>query len=578
MLVHNLTELSQLYLDGVLILEQGSELCRAISSSIPNLQVLSMSYCDLSGPLLESLGQLQSLSEIRLDGNNISEPVPGFFANFSNLTILSLQGCRLHGTLPKVIFHLPSLQYIDLSYNDQLDGSLPEFPRNGSLEYLCNFKGLIPKSIKNHTQLVSLSMSGNKLEGSIPSFSGAKNVVNIDLSHNGLTGKILIEISRLRKLEVLDFSNYYFNNPYGIGSLNLYMLVDNLTELSQLYLDGVLISEQGSELCRAISSSIPNLQVLSICPIVIFQALFSSPLVSFNLYPKLGWTGTISLSQFQYIDLSYNDQLDGSLPEFPRNGSLEYLYLTLTKFSGLLPKSIGNLKMLSTIHIHSCNFKGLIPKSIKNHTQLVSLSMSGNKLEGSIPSFSGAKNVVNIDLSHNGLTGTINFSHWRNLTKLSSLILSSNKLDGDVPASLFSLPLLYHIDLSSNLFSGPFPEILNVSSHLLNGPDLELDLSSNNLEGPLPMSIFSLRGLKALDLSSNNLSGSFPLDGLYQLRYLFELDLSHNNLFLSHDHTNFSYSSFSQQSTLSLVSLKLRTFPNFLRNQSNLQRLDISDN
>ncbi|KAM5555179.1 hypothetical protein ABKV19_023194 [Rosa sericea] len=348
-----------------------------------------MSWCDLSGPFLQSLAKLRSLSVIRLDENSISAPVPGFFANFSNLTVLSLTYCGLHGTFPKEIFQLPSLQSIDLSHNDQLDGSLPEFTRNGSLQYL-------------------------------------------------------------------------------------------------------------------------------------------------NL-----WS---------------------------------------TNFSGLLPNSIGNLKMLSIIAISDCKFTGPIPKSMANLTQLVSLSMPNNKLEGSIPSFSGAKNVVDIDLSNNSLTGTINSTHWRNLTKLSSLDLSSNKLDGNIPSSLFSLPLLDRLVLSNNQFSGPFPEISNVSSYLLNGPDLEIYLGSNNLEGPIPMSIFSLRRLWALDLSSNNFSGSFPLDGLHQLRNLSVLDLSHNNLFLTHDYTNFSYSSFSQLFELGLVSLKLRTFPNFLRNQSNLGILDLSNN
>ncbi|PRQ57877.1 putative leucine-rich repeat-containing, plant-type, leucine-rich repeat domain, L [Rosa chinensis] len=384
--VQNLTELRELYLDWVQISEQGREWCRAISDSLPNLRVLSMSACDLSGPVLQSLAKLRSLSVIRLDGNHISAPVPGFFANFSNLTVLSLGDCGLHGTFPKEIFQLPSLQSIGLLGNYQLDGSLPEFSRNGSLQHL-----------------------------------------------------------------------------------------------------------------------------------------------------DLGWTN----------------------------------------FSGLLPNSIGNLKMLSTIDIDYCNFTGPIPKSMTNLTQLVSLSMPDNKLEGSIPSFSGAKNVHTIELSNNRLTGTINSTHWRNLTKLSSLCLNSNKLDGNIPASLFSLP---RIDLSNNQFSGPFPEISNVSSSLLNAPGLAIYLGSNNLEGPIPMSIFSLRGLRALDLSSNNFSGSFPLDGLHQLRNLSALDLSHNNLFLSPDHTNFSYSSFSQLSTLRLVSLKLITFPNFLRNQSNLRILDLSDN
>lgn len=101
MLIHNLTQLRELYLDGVHISEQGSDWCRAVSSSLLNLSVLSMSSCDLSGPFHESLANLRSLSVIILDENNISALVPGFFANFSNLTILSLVYCGLQGTFPK---------------------------------------------------------------------------------------------------------------------------------------------------------------------------------------------------------------------------------------------------------------------------------------------------------------------------------------------------------------------------------------------------------------------------------------------------------------------------------------------
>ncbi|XP_061999294.1 receptor-like protein 7 [Rosa rugosa] len=420
MLVHNLTELRELYLDGVQISEQGSQWCQAISSSVPNLRVLSMSHCDLSGPLHESFANLRSLSVIRLGGNSIS--APGFFANFSNLTVLSLPICGLQGTFPKEIFQLPSLQSIDLSFNYQLDGSLPEFPRNGSLQYLdlsgtnfsgllpnsignlkmlssiniggCNFTGPMPKSMTNLTQLVSLSMSENKLEGSIPSFSGANNVNFIDLSNNGLTGTI--------------------NSTYW----------GNLTKLS-------------------------------------------------------------------FIDLRSN------------------------KLDGNIPASLFSLPLLDY------------------------LWMSENKFEGSIPSFSGAKNVNFIDLSYNGLTGTINSTHWGNLTKLSELNLRSNKLDGNIPASLFSLPLLRSLDLSSNQFSGPFPEISNVSSYLLNGPDLELylrnqsnlntlDLSENQINGKIPDWIWSLNNLILLNLSCNSLD-SLEVHSI-NLTNLGYLDLHSNQL------------------------------------------------
>lgn len=130
MLVQNLPKLTELYLDGVNISSQGTNWCQAISSSLQNLRVLSMSRCHLLGPIDQSLAKLSSLSVIRLDSNDIVAPVPGFLANFSNLTFLSLSFCGLRGTFPKEIFQVSTLQTIDLSDNRELQGSFPEFPQN----------------------------------------------------------------------------------------------------------------------------------------------------------------------------------------------------------------------------------------------------------------------------------------------------------------------------------------------------------------------------------------------------------------------------------------------------------------
>ena len=75
------------------------------------------------------------------------------------------------------------------------------------------------------------------------------------------------------------------------------------------------------------------------------------------------------------VDLSVNELLQGSLPEFHPNGSLQSLRLSVTKFSATLPDSIGNLKRLFEIDISECNFNGSIPNSIANLTQLVYFSM-----------------------------------------------------------------------------------------------------------------------------------------------------------------------------------------------------------
>jgi Leucine-rich repeat (LRR) protein len=250
------------------------------------------------------------------------------------------------------------------------------------------------------------------------------------------------------------------------------------------------------------------------------------------------------------------------------------LDISRTNFSGSLPDSIGSLKMLSTIEIGGCNLTGSIPKSMTNLTQLVSLSMSGNNFEGVVPSFNRAKNLKELVLYSNGLTGNISCIHFGNLTNLLHLDLGSNMLDGNILSCLLSLPMLQSLYLDGNQFTGQFPEISNFSSYFVKN----LYLSSNSLGGEIPISIFNLRSLESLSLSSNNFSGAFPLDGLQHLRNLSYLDFSCNCLFLSYDATNFSYSSFPQFRTLRLASLKLRTFPDFLRNQSNLEDLDLSDN
>ncbi|KAI9153357.1 hypothetical protein LWI28_010077 [Acer negundo] len=95
-LVKNLKQLRELYLDSVNITANGDEWCQVLSSSLPNLRVLSLSSCFLSGPIHSSLANLQSLSVIRLDQNNLSSPVSEFLADFPNLNSLRLSNCGLY--------------------------------------------------------------------------------------------------------------------------------------------------------------------------------------------------------------------------------------------------------------------------------------------------------------------------------------------------------------------------------------------------------------------------------------------------------------------------------------------------
>ncbi|KAL7169607.1 hypothetical protein ACSBR2_034612 [Camellia fascicularis] len=256
-LVRNLTKLTELYLDGTKISAQGDDWCQTISLSLPNLRVLSLSNCDLSGPLHPSLQTLRSLSVIQLSDNNLSGPIPEFIANFSNLTSLRLRNCQLFGTLPEKIIKVPTLQTLDLSDNGLLEGPLPEFPQKtsfqtlllgytnfsgklpnsiGNLEGLsililgsCNFTGPIPNSLVNLTQLGDLDLSFNMFTGPIPSFP--KNLSHIDLSRNDLSGRIpSTHFEGLRNLIDINLRHNSFkgNIPFSVYTL---ITADNRSSL-----------------------------------------------------------------------------------------------------------------------------------------------------------------------------------------------------------------------------------------------------------------------------------------------------------------------------------------------------------
>ncbi|KAL7234957.1 hypothetical protein ACSBR1_018432 [Camellia fascicularis] len=154
----------------------------------------SLSNCDLSGPIDSSL-RTTSLSEIHLDSNNLSVSVLEFFANFTNLTVLSLSSSNLEGQFPPKIFQVLMPQTLDLSNNKKLQGSLPKFLQNGSLQRIVlsdtNFSGRLPDSIGNLRNLSRIDLSDCNFAGPIPSsMANLGHLVYLDLSSNNFIGPI----------------------------------------------------------------------------------------------------------------------------------------------------------------------------------------------------------------------------------------------------------------------------------------------------------------------------------------------------------------------------------------------------
>lgn len=130
--------------------------------------------------------------------------------------------------------------------------------------------------------------------------------------------------------------------------------------------------------------------------------------------------------------------------------------------------------------------------------------------------------VRNIDLSHNGLNGTLSNTIC-DLGELTFLNLYGNNFSGSLPIEIGQLKKITILSLGGNSFSGLWPAEIDDLQELT-----FLDLAGNSFSGPLPAEISNLQKLTYLDLGYNNFSGLLPAE-IGQLQELISLDLARNN-------------------------------------------------
>ncbi|TQD94263.1 hypothetical protein C1H46_020077 [Malus baccata] len=544
MLFQNLTELIELYLDGVDISVEKTHWCQAISSSLPNLRVLSLSRTNLSGPIDQSLAKLKSLSVIQLGGfgNNISGPIPGFFSNFSNLTVLNLDGnnisapvprffanfsklttlslchCGLRGAVPKQIFQVPTLQTLDLSLNPELHGSLPEFPKNGSLQSLIlsetSFSGLLHDSIGNLNMLSTLDLSKCNFTGSIPkSIGNLTKLVDLDASSNLFNGPI----SSIHWENLFNLVHLHLDNNQLVGSIpsslfSLPLLPDLLPNLTSIDLshNSLLVLYKGS---NSSYSSFPQ---------IIDFSLASNKLRTFPVFLR-------NQTSLRSLDLSDN-QVQGQLPNWIwKFDSLEYVNVSCNSLVTLEAPFLNSTSHVSVLDLHSNQLKGpisivppyahyldysnnhfssSIPNSICNASDLLTLDLSNNTLSGEIPQCLAAMSTLRIlNVRKNNIAGTITIPE--KCDSLETLDLSQNQIRGQLPKSLARCRRLRFLNLEENQITDTFPCFLkNVSTLSV------LALRSNNFYGGIGCPVVKTNGtwpvLQIIDLAYNNFNGEVP--------------------------------------------------------------------
>ena len=495
---------------------------------------LRLPHIRLAGPISSRLGDLSELRELSLRSNSFNGSIPPSFSRLLRLRAVFLQNNALSGPLP-------------------------------------------PGFLSNLTELQILNLAGNSFSGNLPS-SLPPNLRYLDLSSNGFSGEVPVDLSLSPSLQLINLSSNNFQGtvPASIGLLS---------ELTHLWLDwnrleGTLpaglsncsslthLSLEGNSLRGILPSAIgeiPTLQVLSLShnnfsgsipSSIFYNQWVSSPpnlmvvQLGFNDFTDLESPGTeTSSSGLQTLDLK-NNKIAGEFPIWLTVlSALTVLDISGNNFHGPLPPGIGNLSALQELRLGNNKLNGVIPHEIRDCGSLQVLDLADNLFTGEIPeAVSELRRMKDLWLGGNLFSGKIP-SSLANLSVLETLSLKQNNLSGIIPAEMTRMMNLTFLDVSENQLSGEIPswignlrylQFLNFSSNVFSGRipvsirnlfDLvSIDLSKQKglLMGTLPDELFGLPNLKIVSLADNSFSGDVP-EGFSSLSNLRQLDLSFNS-------------------------------------------------
>ena len=481
---------------------------------------------------------------------------------------LDLQSNNLIGPIPSVISDLNSLKSLNLSFNPDLAGAIPQSISRLNLEaltlegtmlcaspdpafqrWLADFPMQdVSDCVDTRDSYYTLATLYNNTNG--PGWTNDTNwltdkpfntwygvttdvggeVTGLNLSENNLHGPIPLEISQLGRLQRLELwgNRLTGNIPPEIGqleNLNRLQLSNNslsgaippeigqLSELTQLYL-------HRNQLAGSIPPEIGRMNGLQ-------QLVLSSNKLTGNIPPEIG-----RMNGLQQLSLSSN-QLTGNIPpEIGQLENVENLQLGHNSLTGAIPPEIGQLGELALLNMGGNQLTGNIPPEIGHMNSLRQLILSGNQLTGIVPPEIGQlENLENLRLYNNSLMGTIP-PEIGQLGKLAHLNMSGNRLTGNIPPEFGQLVNIDGIWLNDNELSGSIPpefgQLKNMTKLYLNTnkltgfipPELgmlvmleELQFSSNRLLGNIPNTFGDLSNLRILDLSLNkNMSGALSRD------------------------------------------------------------------
>jgi Leucine-rich repeat (LRR) protein len=458
-----------------------------------NPQMRGLEALDVHNNLLNviplGMRRLQKMRSLNISGNKLDEQALDIVCEIGDsLTDLRMSENKLTELLPKHIKNLPNLQVLDLHGNSisALPEALHELVQLRILNLAQNRLMSIPPGILVNSSLVELIVSGNQLSGVLlPSDiqSLGKSLKLLDLSHNALEAIALVEIS-LPSVQTLNLTGNRFKCLPGVSSWQ---------ELLTISAGGNLLSELPpglTTLCRLRNADFSNNNIVKLHDGIASMEQLSTIYLSGN-----------PLRERKYLSMSAQDlradlqkrglvvdatlEVDAvpSISISSSNGTLDWSSKSLSESK----IQIADLKdPVYDLRLHH-NTLGMIPVSLIAHPAV-------------------SETLKLLDLAHNAFQTSYLSTHIA-LPRLKDLSLASCQLKSlDDLITNIAAPELTTLKISTNYLKGTLPQLRAYF------PRLNALFVADNKFDALPVA--AVRGLVTLDIRNNEIEHLEPRLGL----------------------------------------------------------------
>ncbi|CAB9505242.1 LRR receptor-like serine threonine-protein kinase [Seminavis robusta] len=429
-------------LTDVSVLELGSS---SLAGPIPDvsrlmhLSELNLEKTSLSGTIPESIGSLHaSLTDVFLNDNRLTGPVPAAFGQLTKLETLQIQGNQLTGTIP-VAFCSQNMSALvvdcDLDCSCCDSCGQPEQATAGIVVVVAGPSNGVGQAasagaspLVQYLETLPVTAPGVFNDPNSPQSLAASWITDEDLYSAGLPTtdpKLLQRYALATFYFATNGDNWEFCGRESLSCTATTWLTDE-------------------DECTWFSLGCTNQGV-------VWEVRFPANGNRINGPIPAELSLLTGLKRF----LASSNAMGGSLDALAGLSLLEILYLPSNQFRGSLPDSLYSLTSLKTVSLAQNGLTGSISPQIGQLTDLGVLELGSSTLAGPIPTeMFQLVHLKELNVERAFLTGTIPESIRLLNASLTDLLLNNNGLTGPLPQGLDHLTALEKLEIQGNQLTG----------------------------------------------------------------------------------------------------------------------------